>query len=66
LAISSLLIPIALATASCCILFPEAKADNTSWFFPISLLNVAISLFKAASLAFSKFNSLPVNNSASS
>ena len=32
---------------------PEENADNASWFFPISLLKVAISLFNAASLAFS-------------
>ena len=63
--ISSLLIPTALAIASCWRRFILAKSAADPAFLAISSATVFKSLFKAACLAFSRFNFFPVNNSAS-
>ena len=65
LAKSSRDIPTALAKASCWITFILLKSAAVPIFLDISLDKVAISPFKAALLASSKFKSFPVNNSAS-
>ena len=62
---SSLLIPTALANASCCILFIAVNSAADPACFAISSATVAKSLFKAACLAFSKLMFLPNNTSAS-
>ena len=62
---SSLFIPIAAAKDSCWILFILPNSAALPACLAISEATIAILLFKAAVLAFSKFNSLPVSNSAS-
>ena len=62
---SSLLIPTALANASCWILFIAVNSAADPACLAISSATVAKSLFNAAVLAFSKLRFLPSNNSAS-
>ena len=66
LAISSLDIPIDLAIASCCNTFIFPKLSAVIFCLLSSSARPTISPLKAAILAFSKFNCLPVSNSASS
>ena len=63
--ISSTPIPAALANASCCITFIDMNSAAPPTCSAINLAAPTLSPFKAKALASSKFNCLPVNNSAS-